>query len=537
MKKLLSLLVVLFALMLAVGCGKPIEIVSLGVSGEEEVEVGATFALEVEAEPAGTPVEFKSSDPNVLTVDANGNVKAVGAGTATITVTLTEHPDTSVEIEIVVKENPLEGVMTYAEYMAAELDTQVIVAAFVQGKQIYADAYGNTSLYLQDNDGGYFVYRWACTQEEYDAIKLGAFVKVTGTKAAWSGEVEIKDAKVEVVEGPEWLAEATDVTSLIGKDTLIDHQNKFVAMKGLVVEAKALYKYNGSGDRGDDLYLDVSYEGKKYTYVVESDYQTKDSDVYKAVEALVPGDIIDLEGILYWYNGAQPHLSKVTVKGNVNTKSSGTMTHAEYLATADDNPVVIEAYIQGKQIYADLYKNTTLYLQDKDGGYFVYRWSCTQEEYDALKVGDKIKVTGTKASWSGEIEITSATVEKVEGHYIAPALDVTNLLDSEDLINYQNQYVYIKGAKVAASFIKGDETEYPFLYKYNGSGDRGDDIYYTVTVGEVTLTLVVESDYQTADSDCYKAAEAMKVGDTIDIYAILYWYNGAQPHTSEIVVK
>ncbi len=38
-----------------------------------------------------------------------------------------------------------------------------------------------------------------------------------------------------------------------------------------------------------------------------------DSDVYKAIEALNVGDVIDVEGFLYWYNGAQPHITSVTV--------------------------------------------------------------------------------------------------------------------------------------------------------------------------------------------------------------------------------
>jgi hypothetical protein len=30
------------------------------------------------------------------------------------------------------------------------------------------------------------------------------------------------------------------------------------------------------------------------------------------VEALQVGDVIDAEGFLYWYNGANPHITKVT---------------------------------------------------------------------------------------------------------------------------------------------------------------------------------------------------------------------------------
>jgi hypothetical protein len=37
------------------------------------------------------------------------------------------------------------------------------------------------------------------------------------------------------------------------------------------------------------------------------------ADTYAAVEALKVGDVIDVEGFLYWYNGAQPHVTNVTV--------------------------------------------------------------------------------------------------------------------------------------------------------------------------------------------------------------------------------
>ncbi len=75
-----------------------------------------------------------------------------------------------------------------------------------------------------------------------------------------------------------------------------------------------LYKYNGSGEDGDDLYFNVSYNGKTYQFLVESDLCNKDSEVYKAVKSLKIGDVIDLEGFLYWYNGVNPHITKVTVK-------------------------------------------------------------------------------------------------------------------------------------------------------------------------------------------------------------------------------
>ena len=51
--------------------------------------------------------------------------------------------------------------------------------------------------------------------------------------------------------------------------------------------------------------------GKTYTFTVESYLCGKDSEVYKAVKALKVGDKIDMEGFLYWYNGANPHITSV----------------------------------------------------------------------------------------------------------------------------------------------------------------------------------------------------------------------------------
>ena len=113
-----------------------------------------------------------------------------------------------------------------------------------------------------------------------------------------------------------------DITDLLGKDELIDHMNEFVSFKGLKVElskdadgkeAPFLYNWDGSGTQGDDLYFNASINGETFTFTVESYLCDKDTDVYKAVEALKAGDVVDLEGFLYWYNGANPHITSVTI--------------------------------------------------------------------------------------------------------------------------------------------------------------------------------------------------------------------------------
>lgn len=210
-----------------------------------------------------------------------------------------------------------EGVMTYAEYAAAPVDSQVVVETYVQAKQSWWEDKG--TFYTQDKDGAYFIYNMPCSQEEYDKLTPGTKIKVTGYKAEWSGEYEIIDATFEIQDGS-YIAKAEDVTGLLGKDELIDKQNMFVSFKGMTVEAADgsgaafLYSWDGSGQEGDDLYFNVSSNGQTYTFTVESYLCDKTTDVYNAVKNLKVGDTVDMEGFLYWYEGVNPHITSVTVK-------------------------------------------------------------------------------------------------------------------------------------------------------------------------------------------------------------------------------
>ena len=217
-----------------------------------------------------------------------------------------------------------EGVMTYAEYAAAALDTEVTIEAYVQAKQGWweKDGQGVVTVYTQDADGAYFLYEMPCTAEENEKLVAGTKIKVTGYKAEWSGEVEIIDASFEILDGS-YVVPSFDVTELLGADELINHQNKKVAFKGMTVEASKdaegndvafLYNWDGSGQDGNDLYFNVSYNGATYTFTVESYLCDKTTDVYAAVKNLQIGDVIDMEGFLYWYNGVNPHITAVTVK-------------------------------------------------------------------------------------------------------------------------------------------------------------------------------------------------------------------------------
>ena len=260
--------------------------------------------------------------------NSNSDVAAESTAAATTEAAATEAATTeaatteaSTEATEAVADEKSEGVMTYEEYMAADLDSEVVIETYVQAKQSWWE--DKATLYTQDQDGAYFIYNAACSEEDYAKLVPGTKIKVTGYKTAWSGEVEIDaDATFEIEEGS-YIAPITDVTDLLGTDDLINYQNQFVAFKGMTVEASQdatgndvafLYNYDGSGEDGNDLYFKVSLNDQTYTFTVESYLCDNTTDVYNAVKNLKIGDTVDMEGFLYWYNGVNPHITSVTVK-------------------------------------------------------------------------------------------------------------------------------------------------------------------------------------------------------------------------------
>ncbi|MBR5341245.1 MAG: hypothetical protein IK151_04890 [Erysipelotrichaceae bacterium] len=228
---------------------------------------------------------------------------------------------------------PVDDVISYSEYAALPTDgsATVVINAYVQAVQSYWD--GGATFYLQDKDGAYLAY--AAKVDEADYAKLvsstdysagwtglanGMKVRVEGTKSEWSGEVEIVDGVVTLIDdGDKWLSEAYDITAALPTDPA-EFMNRRVKMSDMTVVAANdegaafLYSWDGSGEPGSDLYFNVEKDDMTYTFVVESYLCYDGSEAYEAVEALQVGQTVDLEGFLYWYEGPQPHIVSVTVK-------------------------------------------------------------------------------------------------------------------------------------------------------------------------------------------------------------------------------
>ena len=199
--------------------------------------------------------------------------------------------------------------MTYADYVAAEIDDEIIIECYVQATQSWWD--NKITVYAADKDGAYFIYEMACSEEDAAKLTAGTKIKVTGYKAVWAGEFEIVDATFEILDG-NYVAPAKDLTAKLGTDDLINYQNQLAAFNGLIVKSVS-YKNDAPGN-GNDIYVTVTKDGADYDFCVEAYLTAPGSDVYDAFATIKAGDVIDVEGFVYWYNGINTHITKVTVK-------------------------------------------------------------------------------------------------------------------------------------------------------------------------------------------------------------------------------
>ena len=276
------------------------------------VFAAAVMAVSLSACGAEENVQAPETDTEVVTEVEEANAEADAEAEAVAEAE--EDADTTEESDVTV--------MSYAEFVAADVDTEVVVETYVQDKQGWweNEGVGMATFYTQDKDGAYFLYNMPCSQEDYDAMVPGTKIRVTGFKSEWSGEVEIIDATYEILDGDTYVADAADLTDKIADaEALADYMNQYVSFTGLTVAEREggafTYGWDGSKSQGDDLYINLAdADGNVYTFVVESYLRGADTDVYQAVEAFNVGDTVDITGFMYWYEGPQVHVTVATVK-------------------------------------------------------------------------------------------------------------------------------------------------------------------------------------------------------------------------------
>lgn len=203
--------------------------------------------------------------------------------------------------------------MSHAEYIEAEMDTFVVIEAYVQATHSWWN--NKITAFLQDRDGAYFVYEMSCSEEDAAKLVPGTKIRVTGYKYAWEGEVEIIEANFTFVdEADTFIATPADLTDILAnEEELIKHQNEYAIFNGLTVESIE-YKF---GEPGNDIYVTVKQGDKIFDFHVERYLTDPDTEVYKAFVNgnINVGDVVNITGFVYWYNGVCTQITSITVAG------------------------------------------------------------------------------------------------------------------------------------------------------------------------------------------------------------------------------
>ena len=228
-----------------------------------------------------------------------------------VTSTPTTDPVTSTEENTSMEGSIADEVMTYAQYDAAELDDEVVIQAYIQGKQSWWSNKG--TFYLQDDNGGYFVYELGCTQADYnDKLTIGSRVKIKGVKGAWSGQVEILGSQAgaeaiwQTVKGQPKIYVAKEIE--FTKEVMAAHANQLVKFTGLEVVSVTPPTKDGG-----DIYFDVKKNDLTLTFCVESYLCDATTEVYQTVLNLEAGEYVSLQGFMYTYNDPQLHTTSVSI--------------------------------------------------------------------------------------------------------------------------------------------------------------------------------------------------------------------------------
>ena len=197
----------------------------------------------------------------------------------------------------------------YQDYVDAAVDTELELIMSVQGHHSWWD--DKITVYAQDDDGAYFLYEAHADEELAKVLEPGALIRVTGYKAEWSGELELADANIELLSVEGKVYEPKDVTDVASDaDKLKEFMNQKVAMKGLEV-VKVDHK---DSESDPDIYITISVNGASFDLCVENYLTGPDTEVWQTANGLEAGDVIDVEGFLYWYEGPNPHVTAITVQ-------------------------------------------------------------------------------------------------------------------------------------------------------------------------------------------------------------------------------
>jgi len=324
MKRLLALvLATLMCLSVLAGCK------SGGNTGLDDAKEYLDTVMKAGSE--NTPADYTVLNKVVIgkveyavswSVDVTAGVRVVVAEDGTVTVDVDERAAADVAYVLTATIKDADGKtvstsynrkvpafkeLTWAEFCATEDDAAVVVSGIITG---IIDTETKHELYLEDTDGGYYVYN--LDAEKMDGLEIGMEIRVLGIRDTYYGVNQIIDASVEIINETPAPIEPKDITeAVLAADSMKDEdllklQSTLVSIEGVTVIGQ---------DSTNDTYFNFSIDGKlSYVRISGSANMLSEEDTatFKANVEENVGKGATATGIVSIYNN-QIYLIPVTV--------------------------------------------------------------------------------------------------------------------------------------------------------------------------------------------------------------------------------
>lgn len=243
--------------------------------------------------------------------------------------------------------------MTYEEYAAAKSGDSILIQGWITHPHDYSSSYGNASVWLQDENGGYYAYRVAVkSQREWDTyFKVGNKIAIEGKKSPYNGWDEVgSGCKYYFIKDAEQKQfDTKDITSIWGSNAANSKASTAVQNQKVKVTAKvtSIPSYNS-----EDMILGLSVNG-------QSDYSAYLKDAY--VGSIPEGTFSDLQiGYTIEIEGIVSVTSKGAQVCPISLENFYKITSTE--VTDADRVSAIKAQVSNQDIEEACYENSELEL-------------------------------------------------------------------------------------------------------------------------------------------------------------------------------
>ena len=482
---------------------------------------GVSYSVEWSSDVDASAVSFIPGDKHMVTVDVNEKSPVDVSYTLTATLSDSEGNTETVSFPHSI---PAFKESSWAEYKAAADDSTLVVKGVVTG--IMSKTKGNSSncLYIQDGDGGYYVYAMAADPIE-SGIEVGMTVRVTGAKDTYSGTLEIANATVEILDSgkteyapADWTAKYDAATSL-KDEALTKEQALLVTIKGVEVTSQdtssGYYKFKKNGL---ESYVRISSS----VCPIDKDAQT----ALKNGHAEHYGWTADVTGVICVYDGAF-YLSPV--------EGFDAFTYVSLPEKSDEEKIAFELDSLSLTDYCA--EDTVIALTLEGAGYSDVAIEWTSDSPAAVVEGDKLVITLAEEATVATVTAKAKSGDKEGVKEFKVSIDalstvMAGMVEVTEYKEYTPYALYTKqaninknlffagsitGGKYLSTTDKDSKVARVFLEK-DGEGWRiytivdGSKLYVEVVEGKAALNSEPQGNVWTINSEVN--VPVTMVGDT-----------------------